>query len=193
VEFAGQCLFIWKFQNFEPAAGQIESSQAEHAAIVAGRADQIIPVGVEQRIFREGARRHDAGHAAFNGPLAFRRVTDLFTDRDRDTLFHESRQIGVNCMIGNPAHWNGLVGEHAPRGQRDVEQVCSPLGIVEEQLVKVAHAIEQQFIRMCCLDAHILLHHGGSRWCYRHGVTAIMRYLRDKGSNYPLNYQHDTV
>jgi hypothetical protein len=38
------------------------------------------------------------------------------------------------------------------------------LGVFEEQLVEVAHAVEQQHVRMLGLDAQVLLHHRRVSW-----------------------------
>jgi hypothetical protein len=50
----------------------------------------------------------------------------------------------------------------APAGQRDVEHLRRPR-IVEEQLEKIAHAIEQQAIARLGLEREILRHHRGQR------------------------------
>ena len=45
--------------------------------------------------------------------------------------------------------------------------------VVEEQLVEVPHAVQQEGVRVLGLDAQVLLHHGrvptqtGLRWCHR--------------------------
>ena len=44
-------------------------------------------------------------------------------------------------------------------GQRDAEQAHDLFGIVEKQLVEIAHPVEQQRVRMTCLQAQVLLHH----------------------------------
>jgi hypothetical protein len=41
--------------------------------------------------------------------------------------------------------------------------VCGTFGIVEEQLIKIPHAVKQQHVGVLCLDAQILLHHGRVR------------------------------
>jgi hypothetical protein len=62
-------------------------------------------------------------------------------------------------MIRHTRHPDRLaVGAAAP-GQRDAEQTCCLFRILMEQLVKVAHAVEQQHVRVLRLDAQILAHH----------------------------------
>ena len=44
-------------------------------------------------------------------------------------------------------------------GQRDVQEARGLLGILEEQLVEIAHAIEQQRLRMLSFQPEVLNHH----------------------------------
>ena len=62
-------------------------------------------------------------------------------------------------MEGHAGHLDRLAGRGAALGQRDVHQLCRTHGVLEEQLVEVPHAIEQQLVGMLRLDAQILLHH----------------------------------
>ena len=64
-------------------------------------------------------------------------------------------------MVGNSGHRNRLARGLAPGRQRDIQQPRRFFGIVEEQLIKITHAVEQQLVGMLCLDAQVLLHH----WC----------------------------
>ena len=52
------------------------------------------------------------------------------------------------------AHHRGHQG-----GEREVEQARRFLGVVVEELVEIAHAVEHQHVGVVCLDAQILLHH----------------------------------
>src|SRR5690606_29588474 len=64
-------------------------------------------------------------------------------------------------MKGNPGHGNGIATRLAARGESDVQQLGSLLGVLVEQLVEVAHAVEHQLIRMLALELPVLLHHRG--------------------------------
>ena len=44
-------------------------------------------------------------------------------------------------------------------GQRDAQQAHDLFGIVEKQLIEIAHPVEQQRVPMTCLQAQVLLHH----------------------------------
>jgi len=56
----------------------------------------------------------------------------------------------------------------AALGQRDIEGGRGLDRIVEEQLVEIAHPVEQQMVGMHRLDRQVLAHHrrgiGGKRW-----------------------------
>lgn len=63
-------------------------------------------------------------------------------------------------MIGNACHRDGAAGRLAALGQGYIEQLGGLAGIVIEQLVEVAHPVEQQDLRVLGLEGQILLHHG---------------------------------
>ena len=68
-------------------------------------------------------------------------------------------QISVGGMDRHAAH-RDVVALMAPAlGERDAERRGGNLGIGEEHLVEIAHAVEQQIARMRRLDLEILLHH----------------------------------
>ena len=47
----------------------------------------------------------------------------------------------------------------AALGEHDAERARGDFGVVEEQLVEIAHPVEQEAIRIGGLDLDILLHH----------------------------------
>ena len=49
----------------------------------------------------------------------------------------------------------------AALGEHDAERARRHLGVLEEQLVEIAHPVEQQAIRIGLLDLDELLHHRG--------------------------------
>ncbi len=58
-------------------------------------------------------------------------------------------------------HRDRLTGGVATGGEGDVEQRRGAPRVLEEQLVEVPHAVEQQYIRVLGLEPQVLLHHGG--------------------------------
>jgi hypothetical protein len=91
--------------------------------------------------------------------LGFRRILDLFADGDPEAEADQFLQIVVSRMDRHAAHGN--VEPHmlpAPR-QRDAERPRGIDGVLEEQLVEIAHAVEQQAVRIGGLDLDELFHH----------------------------------
>ena len=98
-------------------------------------------------------------------------------------------------MKGHAAHGNWRAVGVAAAGQGNVEKLRRPLGVIIEELVEVAHAVEQQVLGVFGLDAEVLLHHGrvagavherhfhpkGGKWRI-YGASGCVRWLCDFGS-----------
>ncbi len=56
-------------------------------------------------------------------------------------------------------HLDRVACRCATLGQREIEQACGFLRVVEKQLVEIAHPVEHERARMIRLDAQVLLHH----------------------------------
>ena len=145
----------------EGTAGQIQPGQSGSFTGQGQCQQQNIALIVKQSRVGERAGRDDAGYRALNRPLAGCRIADLLADHHRFTELDQFRKIRLKRMIGNSGHLDWLSGRLPPRGQGDIEQSRGFLGIVEKQLVKIAHPIKKQRVRMLCLEAQILLHHRG--------------------------------
>jgi hypothetical protein len=66
----------------------------------------------------------------------------------------------IGAVHRHPAHRNILPAMLAALGQHDAERTACDLGVFEEQLVEIAHPVEQQAIRIGGLDLDVLLHQG---------------------------------
>jgi len=64
-------------------------------------------------------------------------------------------------MVGDAGHADRRARRGAARRQGDVEQACGLFRVVVEQLVKIAHPVKEQDVRVLGLDAKVLLHHRG--------------------------------
>ncbi len=106
------------------------------------------------------ARRDHAQHLALDRSLARRGIADLLADRDRLAELHQLREIAVDGVVRHAGHRDRRAGRLPARGQRDVEQARGALRVVVEELVEIAHPVEQQLVRMLRLGAEVLLHHG---------------------------------
>jgi hypothetical protein len=56
-------------------------------------------------------------------------------------------------------HGNRLTSRLAARGKGDIQKRRGTPRVIKEKLVKVAHPVEEERVRMLALDAQILLHH----------------------------------
>ena len=123
--------------------------------------EQALARGREQCRVRERAGRDHAHHLAFHRALRSRRVTDLLADRDRLAQLHELREVLLDCVERHARHPDGLASGGAARGERDVEELRGALGVGVEEFVEIAHAVEEQHVRIPRLEDEVLLHHGG--------------------------------
>ena len=121
--------------------------------------DQVVLSLREQRLVGYCARGDDANDLALHRPLAGGGIPHLLADGGGFTELHQLGQIALDGVIGDARHGNGAARGLAALGQGDVEQLGRLAGIVIEQLVEVAHPVEQQDLRVLGLEAKILLHH----------------------------------
>ena len=139
------------------------------APFLAGRPEQrgqeIVGAGIEEGLLGEGARRDETHHVAAHHRLrpalpGLGRVLDLLAHGHAVASRDQALEIIVGGVDGHAAH--GDVGAQmlAALGERDPERARGDLGVLEEQLVEIAHAIEQEAIGIGRLDLQILGDHG---------------------------------
>ena len=122
---------------------------------------------VEQVALDQGARRDDAHHFAVDEPLARRRVARLLADRDLVALLNQPRDVAIDGVIGDARERHAKAAAHRLGGERDLQLARGELRVVVERLVEVAHAKEDDRMRVATLDLEILAsdgrHDGASR------------------------------
>ncbi len=67
-------------------------------------------------------------------------------------------KILVGALDRHAAHGDVLAAMLAALGEHDAERAARHLRVTEEQLVEVAHPVEQQAVRIGGLDLDVLLH-----------------------------------
>ena len=89
-------------------------------------------------------------------------------------------QVILGALHRHAAHRDVVAGVLAALGEHDAERARGDFRVLEEQLVEVAHPVEQQQPRIGRLDFEVLLHHRrdapgslGSRW--RHARWSSMQ------------------
>ena len=126
----------------------------------------IVAPRIEQRVFGERAGGDQPDHVARDDALCaallcLRRVFGLLAHRDAEARRDQLVQIFVRAHHRHAAHRDVRALVLAALGQHDAERAARDLGVLEEQLVEIAHPVEQQAIRMGRLDLLILAHHRG--------------------------------
>ncbi len=153
-------------REVEPRESDLPAARVDAARIDGASVDSEggevarFPVA-EQRRVRQRAWRHDAHDLARDGALARGRVAGLLADRDGFTEFDEAREVGLDRVHGHPGHRDRRARGLAALRQRDVDELRGAARIVVEELVEVAHTVEQQDVRVLGLDGQVLLHDGG--------------------------------
>ena len=153
------------------AGRDIERSESVSglAAFFGGRPEQrgeeIVGAGIEQGLLGEGAGRDEADHVAAHhrlgpAPLGLGRIFDLLAHRHPVALGDQALEIVVGGMDRHAAHGNVLAQMLAAFGERDPERARGDFGVLEEQLVEIAHAVKQQAVGVGRLDLQILGDHG---------------------------------
>ena len=126
-------------------------------ALVHGQQDGFALVTQQLRVCQR-ARCDDPHHFAFDGPFAGN-FAHLLAYRYRFTELDQARQVGLDGMKGHTGHHHRLAGGLAALGERDVEQARGLLGVGKKQLVKIAHAVQQQGVGVPGFQRQVLLHH----------------------------------
>ena len=145
------------------AAAQAQPGQAPVAALHVQRQQQGVHPVVEQFGVGHGAGRDDAHHLALHRALGGGHVAHLLGDGHGLAQADQLGQVGLHRMHRHPGHHHGGARALTARGQRDVEQAVGLARVVEEQLVEIPHAVEDQRVGVLLLDAQVLLHHGRVR------------------------------
>ena len=157
------------------ARGDVRPDEGPVVSLPESGSQIIVAAGVQVGVFQYGAGRHHAGHGPLHEPLGGLGVFGLVADGHMEALVDELGDVGLCGMPGHTAHGHGVFRVPAAAGQGDLQFPGRGDGIVEEKLVKVAHPVEQQRIRVVGLDAQILLEHGsqlGSFFCHMRNCAA---------------------
>ena len=120
---------------------------------------------IEQGLLGERARGDEAHHVAADhglGPalLGLCRVLDLLADRHPVASRNQPLEIVVGGNDRHAAHGDVLAQMLATLGERDAESARGDFRVLEEQLVEIAHAVEQETVGIGRLDLQILGDHG---------------------------------
>ena len=159
-------LLSGNFTQGDAARSECYPGGADARAGRVERHEMVLPAFIHQRGVTDSAGGDDTGDGPFDGALGGGRVANLFADGHRFAGFDEASDVLVRRMKRHARHADGFAIGLAAAGQRDVEQPGGLDGIIEKQLVEVAHPVEEQRLRYRCLDGQKLAHHRRMR-CVR--------------------------
>ncbi len=128
------------------------------------RGEKIVRAGIEQALLGERARGDEADHVAADDRLrsALARlggIFELFADGDAVPLRNQPLQVFIGRPHRHAAHRNVLALMLTALGERDPERARGDFRVLEEQLVEIPHAVEQEAVGVRGLDLEILRHH----------------------------------
>ena len=158
LQLCAQCFLAAGFEARKTPGAEIEHGEAEAVAVRMHRHQRRLPVPVEQRLVGHRTGGDDARHLPLDRPPACRGVADLLAYRGTFSPADEPGEVGVHRMGRYPGHRDRLALVAAAHGERDVEERRRTAGVFEEELVEVAHAVEEQHVGMLRLDTQVLLH-----------------------------------
>ncbi len=156
--------------DLELAGGDVERGQRDRRRVGGARfrtveqSGQVIArLGVEQAVLGQRAwgdeAHHVAAHHGLGAALAgFRRVLQLLADGDAEAQLDQPLQVFVGAMDRHPAHGDVVAQVLAALGEHDRERLRGGHRVLEEQLVEIAHAVEQQAVGIGRLDLQELGH-----------------------------------
>ena len=155
LQFCEQRSGAWQFGGLEAAGGQIHQGESVNFTGDTHGGEEVVALGDKHPFIEVRAGREDLRDLTFD-ELAGAGFFNLIADGDLASGLENARDVTVGGMEGDAAH-----RDDAALGERDVEQLRAALRVLEEHLVEIAEAEQQQRIfRQLAFDAAILRHHG---------------------------------
>src|SRR5262245_13832286 len=113
----------------------------------------------QSRAADDSAWRNHTHDIAFHQALSLARLLELLSNRHLEALLYQSINVTLSTMDRHTTHRYRVILLLIPRGEGNVQRLGCHHSIILEQLVKIAHAKEEQCISSFVLQALILLHH----------------------------------
>jgi hypothetical protein len=148
--------------DLELARGRVDPGCAQGRRTRSQSEDESGLGGVEGCRLQLGARGHDTHDLALDHSLRRARVLHLLAEGDAEALLDQPSHVGGDGVMRHAAHGDGLAAlVLRARGERDLERACGHHRVLEEELVEVAHAEEEEAVRVLRLHPVVLLHGRG--------------------------------
>ncbi len=144
-----------EFRRAEIAGGEVEEGESGGVVGEVHGGEIVALLGGEGGI-EGGAGREDASDFAADDFLRELRVLHLVADGDAITLAEETGDVVFGGVPGDAAH--GDVTLFVAGGEGDLELAGGGFGVVEEELVEVAEAKEEQGVGVLAFGGQVLAH-----------------------------------
>ena len=151
------------FGRAEVPGREVEEGRAVGVARAAERGEVDGLLRLDEVRVDGRAGRDDAHDLAADELLRLGRVFGLLADGDAVALAYESRDVVGDGVVRDAAHGDGLAALLVPRGERDLKLARARDGVLEEQLVEVAEAEEEERAGVLPLELLVLPQHGRQR------------------------------
>ncbi len=158
----GAQFVVRAFGQEHAALRHAEPRQATARArrLVHGQQQRLGLVGQQLGIGQRAGRDH-AHHLALHRALGRAHLAHLLGNGHRLAHLDQARQVILKGMKRHPRHHHRLAARLPALRERDVEQARRLFSVLPEQLVKIAHAVEQERFGVPGLEGQVLLHHRG--------------------------------
>ena len=143
----------------ELAGRDVQERTGARPAVEADPGKVVRPVLIEHLQVADRSRRHDPRDLPAHQPPGLRRILDLIAHGDLVARVEQPGDVGVDRVVGHPAHRRLAGGSLLPRGEGDIEYRCGGRGVLEEQLEEVAHPVQQNRVRVVGLDRQVVPEH----------------------------------
>jgi len=157
----GEGFGIAASQAFEGAGADLDPRQGR-GFVVAPEGSQIAVRGsLEELGGGNSPRCVGANDLSTDEALGLGRIFDLLSDGHPEPRIEQLSEIAIKGVVWDPAH-RCVYGVVLPAaGEGDTEYRGGLLRILEEELVEVSHAVEQQRRTRLFLEIEVLAQHGG--------------------------------
>ena len=142
----------------ELAGGDVEVREAGRTALGQQRHEIVRCLGLELLVVDDGAGRDDADHLTLDDALGELGILDLIGDRDLEAARDQLGQVVFGGVMGHAAHGHRVLFALVAAGERQIERARHHHRVVEEHLVEVAEAEEEDAVGVAAFDLEILPH-----------------------------------
>ena len=144
-----------EFCRAEIAGGEVEEGESGGVVGEVDGGEVVALLGGEGGI-EGGAGREDPGDFAADDFFCELRVFHLVADGDAITLAEQAGDVVLRGVVRDAAH--GDVALFVASGEGDLQLAGGGFGVVEEELVEVAEAKEEQGVGVLAFGGQVLAH-----------------------------------